>query len=103
MWVCMVQLVREAAPDPDWPSAAFVNVVGPAEDGQAFRQTVTAYAADLGYRVGAWEDDPEPVSTRFPRFPKGVRDRHMKRAVKDADASGAVHSASWHEWESDDA
>jgi hypothetical protein len=102
VWISLVQLTREAAPDPEWPAAAFVNLVGPAQDRQSFRQAVEAYASGLGYRVDTWEGEPEPVSTRFPRFPKGVRDRHTKRAIKAAEASGEMQSASWHEWEADD-
>ena len=102
VWISLVQLTREAAPDPDWPAAAFVNLVGPAQDRQSFRQAVEAYASDLGYRVEGWEDEPEPVSIRFPRYPKGVGDKHMKRAIKVAEASGAMQSATWHEWAADE-
>lgn len=98
----MVQLTREAPSDPDWPHAAFVNVVGPAQDKQSFLWAVVTYAAGLGYRVEAWEGDPEPVAARFPKFPRGVRDRHTKRAIKDAQTSGEMQSATWHSWEADE-
>ena len=50
----MVQLTREAPSDPDWPDAAFVNVVGPAQDKQSFLRAVVTYAAGsaTGLRLG---------------------------------------------------
>lgn len=102
LWITLVELTREAAPDPEWPAAAYVQLVGPAQNRHSFRLALEAYASELGYRVVAWEGEAEPVSERFPRFPRGVRDRHLKRAIKAAQASGEMQSGSWHEWESDD-
>lgn len=97
-----MQLTREAPPDPDWPDAAFVNLVGPAGDAQSFHRAVLAYASDLGYRVNAWEDVAEPVSVRFPKFPRKVGDRDLKRTIIAAQTSGEMQSGTWHVWEADE-
>ena len=65
VWICLVQVTREAPTDSNWPAAAFVSVVGPAADKLSFLRAVKTYGDVHDALSGRSREEQQAVASRL--------------------------------------